>query len=594
MSGILDSLTPTDTHGLPVSGLPLSLHHGLLSSLTGADLADLLWSTQKFFGWITFSILNIVSAFNWLTPVVNLLETVSNTITQTLGAIGLFGIACAIALMVFVTHWLKNTTYRIGYHLGMALILMLIGVFMVSPVRFAAQTVSLGGAAASEIGQHATGANQSATISQVLATKYLREPLFRANYGANLDDIQLPDGSTCGDAFDDAVKRGVPAENVKDAVLRCGPIGKQLHDYAMHPDTLSFDLMNGMATMTMLGIFVIIVCIRIVQSGVATILHAAAVKPSLMTVMAGPAAQVFALRNTIAIPLGGLAVAGDLLLLVLGAAFTGFIAVATGSSAIASLITSLAMIGLILGTWRFSRNLRASGTRISEQLAQTQTRSTGALNAQQARQAVTKVITRTTSLAATLSGNPAAGATISKLGPGVLATPRNDQPTHQPDHYGYLGHPSASAGPRPALPSTHPVSAASQAAYRIQSLHPAPTPTDHHRELLSNNQRPITQQPVIPSIAPTAQPSPPRQQASRHVDGKPETEADRKRFDLRESGHTGWIDQHGNIPESNTRFVGESRRAPLSVPTLNPDGTQQATDAAAAAGRRLQPPGPTP
>jgi hypothetical protein len=585
MSGILDSLNPTDTHGLPVSSLPLSLHHGLLSSLTGADLADLLWSAQKFFGWITFSILNIVSAFNWLTPVVNLLETVSNTITQTLGAIGLFGIACAIALMVFVTHWLKNTTYRIGYHLGMALILMLIGVFMVSPVRFAAQTVSLGGAAASEIGQHATGANQSATISQVLATKYLREPLFRANYGANLDDIQLPDGRTCGDAFDDAVKRGVPAENVKESVLRCGPIGKQLHDYAMNPDTLSFDLMNGMTTITVLGIFVIIVCIRIMQSGVATILHAASVKPSLMTVMAGPAAQVFALRNTIAIPLGGLAVAGDLLLLVLGAAFTGFIAVATGSSAIASLITSLAMIGLILGTWRFSRNLRASGTRISEQLAQTQTRSTVALNAAQARQAVTKVITRTTSLAATLSSNPAAGAAISKLGPGVLSTPGNDQPTHQPGHYDYTGQP-------PALPSTHPVSAASQAAYRIQHLQPVPTPAAHHRELAPKNQHPITQQPVIPSIVPTAQPAPQPQRASRHVDNEPETEADRKRFDLRESSYTGWIDQHVNIPDSNTRFVGENRRPPLPIPTLNPDSTRQATDTAATAGRHLQNPGP--
>jgi len=39
---------------------------------------------------------------------------------------------------------------------------------------------------------------------------------------------------------------------------------------------------------------------------------------------------------------------------------------------------------------------------------------------------------------------------------------------------------------------------------------------------------------------------------SRRTDGKPETEADRKFFDLRESGYTGPIDQDGNIPDLTT------------------------------------------
>lgn len=34
--------------------------------------------------------------------------------------------------------------------------------------------------------------------------------------------------------------------------------------------------------------------------------------------------------------------------------------------------------------------------------------------------------------------------------------------------------------------------------------------------------------------------------ATRRIDGKPETDADRKFFDLRESGYTGPIDQDGN------------------------------------------------
>ena len=44
MSTILDSLNPTDTHGLPIASLPLSLDRGLLSHLVGGDLADLLFS----------------------------------------------------------------------------------------------------------------------------------------------------------------------------------------------------------------------------------------------------------------------------------------------------------------------------------------------------------------------------------------------------------------------------------------------------------------------------------------------------------------------------------------------------------------------
>lgn len=33
---------------------------------------------------------------------------------------------------------------------------------------------------------------------------------------------------------------------------------------------------------------------------------------------------------------------------------------------------------------------------------------------------------------------------------------------------------------------------------------------------------------------------------SRRVDGKPETKADKKFFDARESGYKGWLDQNGN------------------------------------------------
>ncbi|OHV00140.1 hypothetical protein [Mycobacterium talmoniae] len=596
---VLDSLNPTDTHELPAANLPLSLNHGLLARFTGGDLADLLWSTQKLFGWFAGAVLNIVSAFNWLTPVVNLLETVSDKITETFGVIGVFGVACAIALMVFATHWMKNTTHRIGYHLGMAVTLMLIGVFMVSPVRFAAQAVSLGGAVATDIGQRATGTGQAATISQILVTKYLREPLFRANYNANLDDIDIGGGRTCGDVFDDAVRAGVPAEQVKEAILRgCGPIGKTLHDYADNPDNLGFNLMVGLGTTALLAVFVLIICIRVMLSGVATVLHAAAVKPLLATVMAGPAAQVLALRNAIAIPLGGLAVAGDLLVIVLGASFTGFIAVATGSTAIASLVTSLITIGLVLGTWRFSRNLRASGKAVSEQLGRANTPSGLSITAHQARQAVTKVVTNSAALASTLAGQPAAGAAISALGNGVLSKPRSEDLLHQRGHYGHrsgqqpAGRTSAPPAGTPTQYPSNPVASASQVAYSIQQRQPQPALAQH----ASTYQRPALQQPaaVIPSIVPTAQPaahaSPPGAApvpvpaSPMHTLPAPPRDPYTSRGPSRHSGESRAASPSPVPPRTELP----------SLPTLNPDGTQQAADASAAVRRHLNKPGPTP
>jgi hypothetical protein len=53
--------------------------------------------------------------------------------------------------------------------------------------------------------------------------------------------------------------------------------------------------------------------------------------------------------------------------------------------------------------------------------------------------------------------------------------------------------------------------------------------------------------------------------ASRRFDGKPETEADRRLFDLRESGYTGWIDQDGHAVDGPT-FVRTAAAAELVTP----------------------------
>jgi len=50
-----------------------------------------------------------------------------------------------------------------------------------------------------------------------------------------------------------------------------------------------------------------------------------------------------------------------------------------------------------------------------------------------------------------------------------------------------------------------------------------------------------------------------RNSDTRRVDGKPETERDKKFFDLREGGYTGWIDQDGNAVDDVDEWAGDQR-----------------------------------
>lgn len=42
---------------------------------------------------------------------------------------------------------------------------------------------------------------------------------------------------------------------------------------------------------------------------------------------------------------------------------------------------------------------------------------------------------------------------------------------------------------------------------------------------------------------------------SRRVDGKPETAADKRFFDLRGSGYKGWINQDGHATDANGKRI---------------------------------------
>jgi hypothetical protein len=55
---------------------------------------------------------------------------------------------------------------------------------------------------------------------------------------------------------------------------------------------------------------------------------------------------------------------------------------------------------------------------------------------------------------------------------------------------------------------------------------------------------------------------------TRRIDGKPETDADRRFFDLRESGYTGWIDQDGYATDGPTFVRTESGTVRSTVAAL--------------------------
>lgn len=51
------------------------------------------------------------------------------------------------------------------------------------------------------------------------------------------------------------------------------------------------------------------------------------------------------------------------------------------------------------------------------------------------------------------------------------------------------------------------------------------------------------------------------QRASRRIDGKPETDADKRFFNLRDSGYTGPIDQDGYATDEHADIFDALRRA---------------------------------
>ena len=349
------SLQPVDSHGVPIAAYMLSFNRGSVldpGSWGSATFLDIMFGLYKVVAWFSLMLLNVVSSFDWLSPFVKLLERVSDTITGTLGAIGVFAMALGVMLAVAAVNWMRRNNHRTLYQLGLTVVFIMVAVTMVSPVRFAGEMLGVGRGLGTQMGTAAAQTPDSATLSMILADKLVREPTQRWNFGRDLDSLG------CGPAWSSKILAG-DQDTVKDAALAC-PGGQALHYYAMHPTNAIYDGFFALGCILVFAVFCGALMGRMLRTGFATVLHATAVKPLTPLLPASPTIQNLFAQNALAIGLGGCALFVDVIIFIAGAAFTAGMAVLTGSGAEASIITAGAMIGLVLGTRQFGKNIQGS------------------------------------------------------------------------------------------------------------------------------------------------------------------------------------------------------------------------------------------
>lgn len=403
------SLNPTDSHGVPILAYVLSFNKGSVVDPAPwgvSTIVDALFALYKAIAWFALLLLNLVSSFDWLNPFITLLEQVSDSITGALGTAGIMGMAMSVAGAAAAVNWMRRHNHRTLYHLGLAALLIVIATAMVSPVRMAGQMLGLGRDLGAEVGAAATGTPHGSTLSQILADKLVREQIQRWNFGHDLDSLG------CGQAWTDRILAG-NADKVKDAAYACPGGGTQLHDYAMNP-TNSNALVDGFFALGCISVFVVfslMLVVKLLRTGFATVLHATAIKPLMYLVPASSFMQNLFVRNALAAGLGAAAIAVDVLIYIVGASFTAGMAVVTGNGMVASVITALAMVGVAIGTRQFSKNIQNSRHAMAAKL----THSTGPAP-------LAPIKLPTAAIAGTLQASaPLLSAIHPALGPAVLA-----------------------------------------------------------------------------------------------------------------------------------------------------------------------------
>jgi hypothetical protein len=350
------SLTPVDSWSVPISSYLLSFNRGNPLSWGETSVVNLMFGVYKAIAWLSLMLLNVVASFDWLRLFVDLLQRVSDSVTGMFGSTGVLLMALGVALAAAGVNWMRRNNHRSLYHLGLAVLLMMIATAMVSPARMAGDLLGLSRDAGAQIGTTAAGTPRDSTLSQILADKLVREPTQRWNYSHDLDSLG------CGDSWSDyinaAAAHRISADKVKDAANACGNYGPYLHAYAMNPDNAVFDGVFAIMCIIVFAFFSSVMWGRMLRTGFATVLHGSSIKPTMYFVPAGAAAQNLFVRNGLAAGLGAGGICVDVIVYIIGASFTAAMATITGSGLTASILTASAMIGIVLGSRQYLKNLR--------------------------------------------------------------------------------------------------------------------------------------------------------------------------------------------------------------------------------------------
>ncbi|BBX30688.1 MULTISPECIES: hypothetical protein [Mycolicibacterium] len=495
------SLQPVDSHGVPISAYVLSFNRGSLTNPLPwgqSVFVDIMFGLYKAIAWFSLMLLNLVSSFDWLSPFVNLLEQVSDTITNRLGAAGVLLMAIGVLAAIAGVNWMRQANHRTLYHLGLAVVLFMVAVAMVSPVRLAGHALGLGRDVGTEVGAAAADTPSGSSLSTILADKLVREPTQRWNFGHDLDSLG------CGDSWSSKILSG-NQDAVKDAAYAC-PGGQALHDYAMMPLNPVYDGFFAIGCIAVFAAFSIALMVRMLTTGFSTVMHASAVKPLTFLVPAGAAVQNLYVRNALAIGLGSASIGLDVLIFIVAASFTAGMALLTGSGAEASVITALAMVGIVLGARRFAANLRNSRHQIAARVTNSQGPAPLASTVQPAKNLARQVIA-TKALGAVAPGisplalaGARAASSAAKAGrtngasPQLAASPARSASTHAPSTPTARASRAASAVAKPT-PGTGRTPAGSTAGHASPQQLPAPAKVSASRGLVEPAPRTHAQAP---------------------------------------------------------------------------------------------------
>lgn len=358
-------ITPVDSHGLQITTYPLSFNEGA-GKVLGLVVTPSVTATAAFamlsFGffialaWMTFSVFKLFIKLDWIPPLVDVAQRISESISTQLGQQFVYYIVGGTMLLTVVIFALRNHAGRAWHHVAITIVCLGVGVVIALPVGEAAHLLKMGRDIAVSTGSTVTPqTNTDATA--LLIDKFVREPTQRWQYGQDLDSLG------CGHAWDAAVRDinsgRMDIGKIKDVPLSCpgGALGEQMHSFAMDPSGAVWLGFLNPLFMLVVSLLVAVVVVMLAAVAVSAIIHAALIKPGLL--LAGTTfGQSFLARNIIDGYTAAAMTCGLLMLLFVGGSVSALIAATVPSSQAGMLITLVILLAFIVGARRTGRNLR--------------------------------------------------------------------------------------------------------------------------------------------------------------------------------------------------------------------------------------------